>query len=175
MDKKQLISIVIGVLILGFAVFIVFSTKRPPGGAVVPGGQTETGVSKTMAPAPIDVKVPEPNSSVPANVAKPSVVTPASPGSPANFRHFNLRIEGNKFIPDTVIVNKGDVVDLAISAVDKNYDFNQPDFGLRKSIPKGQTGGLQFGAISAGKFTFFCSVCGGPDKGPVGYIIIIER
>lgn len=142
------------------------------------GSQVNVGTpagSNTMAPAPIGLTVPGPDSLAAVNVAKPNLVTPASPGSPSNFRRFNLEIKGDKFIPDTVIVNKGDVVDLALTAVDKSYDFTQPDFGLKRSIPKGQTGGLQFGATSAGKFTFFCSACGGPDKGPVGYIIIIER
>ena len=129
----------------------------------------------TRAPAPIDVKVPGSNSLAPPNVAKPTTVVPASPGGSESLRRFSLKIQDDKFSPDTVIVNKGDVIQLSITALDKNYDFTQPDFGFKKSISKGQTQEIGFQASAVGKFTFFCSACGGPDKGPVGYIIIAAK
>ena len=159
MEKGKIISIIVGVLVLGLVIFLVPWVKRPPGSREEtrePSGGAPV-QSKTMAQAPEDVKVPGSNSLVPSNVAKPSLVAPASPGSSSNLRLFNLKIEGDKFTPDTIIVNKGDVVSLTITAVDKNYDFTQPNLGYKKPIPKGQTGGLQFGATSVGKFTFFCN------------------
>ena len=177
MEKGKIISIIVGVLVLGLVIFLVSWTKKPPGslqGPATGSGGTEVQPG-TSAPAPIGVKVPEPNSSAPLNVAKPNLVAPASPGSSSNLRLFNLEIKGDKFTPDTIIVNKGDIVSLTITAVDKNYDFTQPDFGFKKSISKGQTQEIGFQASAVGKFTFFCSACGGPDKGPVGYIIIVAK
>lgn len=175
MEKGKIISIVIGVVVLGLIIFLAPWAKRPPGPLQGPESGGTQAQPITRARAPIDAKVPESNSSAPSNVAKPNLVTPASPGSSSNFRLFNLKIEGDKFTPDTIIVNKGDVVSLTITAVDKSYDFTQPDYGLKRLMTKGQTGVVEFGAGTAGKFTFFCSSCGGPDKGPVGYIIIVAK
>lgn len=177
MEKGKIISIVVGVLVLGLVIFLVPWAKQPPGSLQEPlpeseGTQTQ---SKTRAGAPIDAKVPELNSLAPSNVAKPNLVAPASPGASESIRKFSLKIENDKFSPDTVSVYKGDIIQLSITAVDKNYDFTQPDFGFNKSIPKGQTIDGGFQASAAGKFTFFCSACGGPDKGPVGYIIIVAK
>lgn len=177
MEKGKIISIVVGVLVLGLLIFLVLSAKQPPGTREEPlqpnGGAPPQ--SKTMAPAPKDVRVPELNSSAPSNVAKPTTVAPASPGGSESIRKFDIKIQEDKFSPDTVIVNKGDIIQLSITALDKNYDFTQPDFGFKKSIPRGQTQEIGFQASAVGKFTFFCSACGGPDKGPVGYIIIVAK
>jgi len=177
MERKQLTSIVIGVLALGLVIFLVPSAKRLPGTreeSLLQGGGTQAEPG-TRALVPIDAQVPGPNSLTPSNVAKPTTVVPASPGGSESLRRFSLEIQGDKFSPDTVIINKGDVVELSITALDKNYDFTQPDFGFKKSISRGQTQEIGFQASAVGKFTFFCSACGGPDKGPVGYVIIVEK
>lgn len=169
MEKGKIISIAIGVLVLGLVIFLVLSSRQPP------GTREETLAPNGGAPTQSKTIVPELNSLAPSNVAKPTLVAPASPGAPESLRKFSLKIENNKFSPDTVIVNKGDVIQLSIIALDKNYDFTQPDFGFKKSIPKGQTQEIGFQASAVGKFTFFCSACGGPDKGPIGYIIIVAK
>ncbi len=128
--------------------------------------------SSTVGSVPKGVTVPDENSSVPSNVAKPDSVLPAAPGSDSSYRNLSIKIQSDKFSPDTIIVNQNDVVVLNILAVDKNYDFTQPDYGFKFNISKGDTKPLNFQASASGKFTFFCSSCGGPQKGPVGYIIV---
>ncbi len=128
--------------------------------------------SKTRAAAPANMAVPDLNAQAPSNVAVPTVVAPAAPGSDSAFRVFSIKLQNNAFIPDTIVVNTGDIIHLTISAIDKNYDFTQPDFGFKTVLPKGSSKLVLFSASAAGKFTFFCSACGGPSKGPAGYLVI---
>ena len=86
-----------------------------------------------------------------------------------------MKAENNSFIPDTVVVNKGDVVHIDLTAVDKDYAFTQPDYGFDSPIAKGKTRAIEFQAVAGGKITFFCKICGGPEKGPVGYLIVKDK
>lgn len=141
---------------------------QPEGHGVV----TPPPPSPTRAAAPQNVVVPEKGSNVPANVAVPQTVAVASPNSSGNLRIFNIKVTGDAFIPDTIIVNAGDFPRLLITAVDKNYDFTQPDYGFRSiSIARGTTKTIDMGSTVSGQFTFYCASCGGPARGPVGYLI----
>lgn len=171
MTKRVLITVIVAVVI--FAGILIFSFVRSPGGTDtgynVPGDETEL-APITREDAPRNVVVPDAGSeNVPENVAVPQQVSSA-PGF--TLRKFALRIEDGKFSPDTVIVNVGDTVDLSITAVDGDYDFTQPDFGFKAAITRGTTQSIQFGATAAGQFKFFCASCGGPEKGPVGTLVI---
>ncbi|MBI4086283.1 MAG: cupredoxin domain-containing protein [Candidatus Liptonbacteria bacterium] len=143
------------------------------------GGAGDTTVpsqSATRLPASSGISVPNATSSnVPANVAKPSIVTSAAPNSSASFRKFSISAGGGQFIPNTVIVNIGDTVHLDITAVDAGYDFTQPDYGFNIILPKGQAKVVEFQATAEGKYTFFCKACGGPAKGPVGYVVVAPK
>lgn len=145
------------------------------------GGQTSQSFgnqpppSTTRQPAPVNIEVPEPTSTASVNVAKPQIVAPAAPGSSSSFRSFSIKVSGNKFTPDTIIVNAGDQLRLNITATDKDYDFFQPDYGLSMPLPKGQTKVIPFQATAADKYTFYCKSCGGPANGPVGYIVVAAK
>ena len=77
--------------------------------------------------------------------------------------------------PQKVIVKLLDIVTINFSAVDKSYDMTQPDNGLSWTVPKGGSKNLQFQGSTPGQFTFYCVSCGGPDKGPVGYIVVVPK
>ncbi len=176
-DKKVLTWSLIGVAVLAIIVFVWYSGKNSAGPS---SGQPADQAGKilpsmTRQTIPSTIAVPDTASSVPSNIAKPQMIAPALTGSSASFRDFSITASGNKFTPDTVIVNKGDRVRLNIKAIDKNYDFTQPDYGLNSPLPKGQTTMIEFQASAADKYTFFCKSCGGPDKGPVGYIVIVSK
>lgn len=165
MDDRRKIAIAVILAILA-TVAIRFgyrSAEAPP-----------AKMSPTKSKVPAGTVVPEPDSAgVPGNVALPDVVTAAAPQSGSKFRSFNLRVEGDKFIPDTLAVRVGDTVHVNITAADKDYDFVQPDYGLNGVLPAGQTKILEFQAITEGKYTLYCGKCGGPENGPVGYIIVV--
>lgn len=182
MDKKQVITVIFAVVIILAIVFLVVTGRS---GTPAPSGmnqsapapvETQTSspeISTTQAPVPPNVIVPSKNSvNVPANVAVPLAVAPAAPGTSASYRSFNINADGGAFAPDTIVVNLNDVVNIYMTAVDASYDFTQPDYGFSLTVPQGVTKRIQFSASSAGKFTFYCSSCGGPAKGPVGYIIV---
>jgi len=176
LDQKKTITIIVAVVVIALFIGASFFIKRSPSPIPQAGTPAADEGPKTRSAPPQNVVVPEKNSAnVPENVAKPQIVNPSSPTSQANFRSFDLGVDGDKFVPDTVIVRAGDTIRLNITAVDKNYDFTQPDFGFSAPLLKGQEKVIAFGATAAGKFTFFCKSCGGPDKGPVGYIIISQN
>jgi len=178
-DKKKVIMIaVVVVVVVVVAVALILLVKQSPS---VPGPAAGPAGGKPAAPAgpvtretaPENVTVPnQGDKNAPQNVAVPSSVSPGSASGSTSIRKFSIKIENNEFTPNTVIVKLGDTVDLSFTAVDRDYDFTQPDYGFKASVLKGSSQRIQFGATAAGKFTFYCSSCGGPSKGPVGYVII---
>lgn len=172
MTKKVLITIVVSVGV--FAAILLASLVRGPGGGdrLAIEKETEQALSTREDLPENAILVPETDSEgVPKNVARPRQVSSA-PGF--TLRQFSLRIENGRFLPDTVIVNVGDSVDLSVTAVDGDYDFTQPDFGFRAEIRKGETRNIQFGATVAGQFRFYCASCGGPEKGPTGALMVMH-
>lgn len=177
LDKEKVVPAVIIVLVLGLVIWFGFVNGRPANVSENVGTNTPE-VSPTRALAPQNVVVPEKGATnVPENVAVPQIVAPASTITSASFRIFNITINKDEFIPNTVIVRAGDAPKLIFTAVDKDYDFTQPDYGLRDGIliSKGQTKSISIGSTIAGKFTFYCKRCGGPEKGPIGYIIVSSK
>ena len=177
MSRKN-VGILVAVLVVILIFIIVFSSHKTPGGnSIFYQGQNQGASAPgpvTREAAPTNVTVPNANAtSTPADVAVPQSVTPAHAGGSADLRVFSLRADGGAFTPNTVIIKKGDTVHINITAVDRAYDFTQPDYGFNAiKIAKGSTVDIPFDGTAAGKFTFYCSSCGGPTQGPVGYIII---
>ena len=181
MDKKKLVSIAVVVVVVIAVVGILVFVKRAPqaGLTTSPAGGNAPGAAPsgpvTREPAPANVVVPSQTSSdVPKNVALPEVVS-GNPNQNSSFRSFDIKADSNKFTPDTVIVRQGDTLNMNVTAVDKDYDIFQPDYGTKVRIPKGTAQKVQFQATDSGKFLFYCVSCGGPSKGPTGYIIIAPK
>lgn len=192
-NKQKIILITIGAVVL-VVLFIALLWPRVKTGLLVQngnpsatGGQSavpatgEAGSvpqkSTTVAPVPANITVPnEGDKNVTSSVAVPQIQVSAHPtGGSSQYRQFAIDADNSAFTPATVVAKKGDIIDLEITAVDKDYDFTQPDYGFSAvPIPKGETKRVQFQALNAGKFTFYCTSCGGPNKGPIGYIIITE-
>ncbi len=183
MTKGKLIILALVIVAL-VVVLVVWLGVKPNSGTTASTNTAETGTgttaagapagtTQTRAPAPQNIVVPGVGAQVSSsNVAAPQVVTPANSHSTSELRSFTITAEDGKFTPNTVIVNQNDVVNLVISAVGASYDFTQPDYGFHVSIPAGQSKTIQFGATASGQFTFYCASCGGPAKGPIGYIIV---
>ncbi len=179
MDKRKIAIVVIVILAVATA-GIFTGIKRnqtvpaPATSETAPG--VSGGGSPTRAPAPEHIVVPDKTSAnIPQNVAKPSVQAPANPLNSATFRGYAIRAANGAFSPDTIIVKQGDTVHLELTAVDKDYDFTQPDYGLTIPMPRGQAKSFQFDATATGKFTFFCKSCGGPSQGPTGSLVVVAK
>lgn len=185
MNKKEIIIIAVAVVVVIAGAGIYYWSGSRGGnnagnGAGVPvensGTATGTSSSTAVQSLPSNVVVPVQNaSSVPAGVAAPTIVASGSPSGVTSYRSFTINISGGAYTPNTVIVNKGDTVHINLTAVDGNYDFTQSNYGLSLAVAKGQTKVVQFDANAAGKFTFYCASCGGPSKGPTGYIEVVAK
>jgi len=177
-EKKELIIISIIAVIALVALSVWYFRKNAPinfqDGSTGQNSAPFRG-SETRQPVGENVSIPDENSSVSTDVAKPQIVAQASPGSLSSLRIFSLNVSANGFEPNTIIVKAGDTVHLNIKAVGKNYDFFQPDYGLSKLLPNGETTVVEFQATAADKYTFYCKACGGPKKGPVGYIVVVTK
>lgn len=180
--RKEIVIIVVSVVIVAVIIVAVVQRGALEGGRY--GGMSGSGSagtpqgSPTWAPAPSNAVAPDEGAattSVTGGAAVPVAQAPAAPDSTASYRGFSISIAKNAYSPSTVIVNQGDTVNLSITARDGNYGFAQPDYGLNAAINKGQTKTIQFQALQSGKFTFYCGSCGGPSKGPVGYIIVTSH
>jgi heme/copper-type cytochrome/quinol oxidase subunit 2 len=179
LSKSNLIIIAVAlIVIIGLVAYFESRPAAVPAPAATTAtntGAPATPQSQTEAPVPADVIVPSQGQVVASSVAVPEVVAPANAHTTDDYRSFSIQADDNQFTPSTIVVNQEDVVNISMTAVDKSYDFTQPDYGLRETIPKGQTKTIQFGATATGKFTFYCSSCGGPSKGPIGYIIVAPK
>jgi len=71
-----------------------------------------------------------------------------------------MRGENNTFQPPDLIVNEGDVVDIRLSAMDRDYEIYLPELGIYKLVAKGKKSEVQFQAFPAGKHVFRCkAIC----------------
>lgn len=162
----------------GYYVFVNDAAVRSGGNAAVNGGGASGSApsSTTAQPLSAPVAVPAQNATtVPPGVAAPTLVAPGSPSGATSFRSFNVTVTAQAFSPSTIIVNQGDTVHINITASGGAYDFTQQDLGLMLKVPAGETKVVQFDATSPGKFTFYCTSCGGPSKGPVGYVEVVAK
>ena len=179
MNKNKIIALVVILVVVVLAISFVFKNKtQTVQNQPQPTPQTSVGgqKSQTWQAPPENVTVPEAGqTNVPEVVAVPKNVSPASVVSDAKMRAFEMKIENNKFTPQEFIVKQGDIFDADVTAVDKDYDFTQPDYGFNLSIKKGETKRVQFQATAVGKFVFYCKSCGGPEKGPVGYLVVVPK
>ncbi|MBI2623585.1 MAG: cupredoxin domain-containing protein [Candidatus Liptonbacteria bacterium] len=180
--KNSLIIALVGVLVIVVLVVVavvlrkrgaVPQEEKSPAPAV---RATTTGEIVTRAAVPVNVTVPgEKAVNVPANVAVPVSTAPSSPIYNSTHRTFEFKVEGGKFAPDTLIVNKGDVLRVKITAVDRDYDFTQPDYGIALPLKKGAAVSSEFGVSAEGNFLFYCKSCGGPESGPAGHLIVVPK
>lgn len=177
-SKKFLVVGVVGVAIIVVVALAVVFLKRgaPVAGPAKPAvdqNRQLPGIISTREAAPAEIAVPDAKATgTPANVAIPKTTAPANAANSATFRSFDVSVQGGKFAPDTVIVNQWDTVRISLTAVDAAYDFTQADFGFKLPLPKGEAKMLEFSASGQGDFLFYCTLCGGPDKGPKGHLIV---
>lgn len=170
-SKKRTLHI-IGAAVAGVAIIAIAASQKNSTPSA-PATPRSTPTRQAVAP---DIPVPEIGSpNVPPNVAVPKTVADAAPKAEAKFRVFDLKFANGAVEPETVIVREGDTIRLNLLAVDRAYDFTQPDYGFNLELPKGTPKVLEFAGVQTGKFLFYCKQCGGPDKGPLGYILVAPK
>ena len=196
--QSALTIALLGVAIILVVLVVVDISRQQPAGDRQTGAPTAGTVTATPADAPleeevvtmpaaekdnfkaevpVDTVVPELDTNLSADqqkeIAIPAIVVPAAIGSESKFRTFKISAENDTFIPTKVIANAGDTVHIDFTAVDKSYDIMFPGYNMRQSAKAGETKILEFQALHAGDFTYYCPSCGGPSMGPIGHIIIV--
>jgi heme/copper-type cytochrome/quinol oxidase subunit 2 len=170
MDKRYVILVLVAILlVLGIALWFSRGPVAGPAGGPAAG----TNTSPTKAAVGSDAIVPDGKGQAPEGVATPQSVIAAAPGTNAKLRVFNLVFEKNTVTPGAVSVHAGDTVQINFTAKDGTYDFTQPDLGFSLKIPAGATKLVEFSTPSPARYLFYCASCGGPEKGPAGYIYVV--
>lgn len=173
-DKRYIAFIVGGIVLLVLAGLLGWYLGTRNGASEnEPDDLGDLPASMTREAVPDGVTVPGVGDPTPENVAPVERKQPSTSDSQIDRGEFRIRIENDMFVPDTVIVYEKEIVRIYFTAVDKDYDFTQPDYGLRGPLPMGQEKAVEFQGVSAGKFMFYCSACGGPEEGPIGYVIVV--
>ncbi len=170
MSKQRIILLVIAIVILVVVGIILGVPEKEA--EKTPTEEVEEAESPTRKKVPEDIVVPEIGSEVEEDVAVPEIVTEAARGAEAKFRRFEIKAENNVYTPSTVIVNKGDIVHINFTAVDKKYDLTFPDYGMRQVAEPGETKIIEFQAFTQGKFLFYSALYGGLEGEMKGYIIV---
>ena len=81
-------------------------------------------------------------------------------------RTFELRGENGKYIPSIIIVDELDPITIKFTSIDDDYNIFFPDFGIYKTVLKGETKDIKFQAYPYGEYQFYCKdVCSGDVTG----------
>lgn len=196
-------NIKIALIVIGCAVVIVLGSvllSRGNGSAVsegTTGNVVEEGVSKnnvtagdpsmgnTQNPAQEEnVPVEENRTLTPyerqlealktASLTKADMEESLGEGVKEKFKVFNMRITASGYIPNAIIVEKGDAVQLNISS-DEDSDVESQDFNFFVPVRAKETTNLGFIANKEGTFAFYCrNQCLSADR-IFGHIVVRPR
>ncbi len=120
------------------------------------------------------IKVPEKGEKIQEGVAIPLETVPSAPQSSSKIRIFELKGEKNKLYPKSFIAYQNDILNIKLTAVDKDYDFHLEGYNLEIKAAQGETKTFEFQALNVGKYYFYCSLCETKEK-PSGEIIIVPK
>lgn len=179
-SSKIWIWVGIAVAVIALIAIVFFVVRSLPPGPASSGDTGNSAPSEPPSPTrqevPSGTVVPEVSSTnLPSGVAQPESVKPSGGSSSPYLRNFHLTVKNDAVSPNNIVAYAGDILTISFESGDKSYEFVQPDFGLGWQIPAGGAKTLQFQATTPGKFIFYCPSCGGPDRGPVGYITAAPR
>mgnify|MGYP001567345798 CR=1 FL=1 len=173
--RYLIIAAAIAILIF-LAVSIYRARKPTPSVSQQPSPPTTEATSQTRLEVPKNITVPDSNQTTTApDIAKPVSVSPATPQGDRSLRKFEIRAEENKFKPKEIIAYEKDIVQIKVTAVDKDYDWVQPDYGFNVKIAKGTTKTIEFQVTTVGKYVFYCEACGGLNSTAVGYVTVVPK
>lgn len=88
-------------------------------------------------------------------------------------KEFEITAKNWEFVPDTITVNLGDMVDIHVTSIDVTHGFYLPAFGINTRLEPNQEEDIEFIADKKGTFSFSCSVpCGSGHGGMSGQLIV---
>ena len=171
MSEKQrnIIIVLVAVILVGVLLGIFLrdngAPASPTGTIGVPNSQSgasgHDNISSFSANVPKD-----------AVVTKPDVSAPASQNTGAILGIYKMQVSVAGFNPKTIVMKKGDLLRIDLTAIDGNYDFVMPYAGLQASVKKGETKPISWGATTEGTFNFACRDFCPPGKTIQGELIV---
>jgi heme/copper-type cytochrome/quinol oxidase subunit 2 len=173
--RYTIIGILVVLILIGVSVYFYFYSKSSKSTSTP---TSESGISPSAPAGSISLEelkkydVPEKGEVVEENVAPPVEVAPSAPNAPTSFRLFEIRGENKEFSPKEVRVYQNDIVSIQIFAVDNDYDFEVPAYGISTRVNKGGERRVEFQATNLGKFPFVCSLCKTREQ---GYLIVVPK
>lgn len=178
MNRKLVVGLLILVILAAVGVTIWYLTRTPASTTPTQNASTTPQAENASAEinqAPLDIAPPSPGEQAPEGVAVPKNEVKAAPQTSELLRFYDVKIENGKFTPSIIVVKQGDVAQVNMTAVDGDYDFTLPAFGVTVPLKKGVTRKLDLSTPESGAFQFYCSLCGGPEKGPVGTLSVVPK
>ncbi|MEK7169261.1 MAG: cupredoxin domain-containing protein [Patescibacteria group bacterium] len=167
--KQATIIAVFGVVVLvGVAVGVL--TKKNGGGPVSPGSQT--GEAKIATSTPKSGEKTGFTNEIPKNaeLTKPSqdipITSKSSGSNVSNYKVFNVNVSASGYNPSEIVANKGDVVEINLTASGGSFDIFSRSAGFYVSASDGKIGKITFTPSDSGTYDFSCR-----DSCPNGKII----
>jgi heme/copper-type cytochrome/quinol oxidase subunit 2 len=120
------------------------------------------------------IPVPEPGQKFQEEVAVPKESISSAPAKESKLRIFEIKGENGIISPSNFRAYQNDIINIKLTAVDKNYDFFLEGYNLQIKAKKGETKTIEFQAFNLGVYNFYCSLCSTKEK-PAGEIIIVPK
>ena len=175
--KKLVIPVVISIviLIIGFLIFkLIYKDKTPKPLKPLYESPKPTYHGNVTFEDLEKINVPEPGEKVKEGIAIPKESVSLSPTTENKLRNFELKGENDVLYPKEFIVYQNDIVNIKLTAVDKNYDFFLEGYNLEIKANKGEMKRIELQAINLGIYNFYCYLCSTKEK-PAGKIIVVPR
>jgi heme/copper-type cytochrome/quinol oxidase subunit 2 len=120
------------------------------------------------------IPVPEPGQKFQEGVAVPKESVNSSPGVESKLRIFEVKGENGTISPSNFRAYQNDVINIKLTAVDKDYDFFLEGYNLQVKAKEGETKTIEFQALNLGVYNFYCSLCSTKEN-PAGKIIVVPK
>jgi cytochrome c oxidase subunit II len=92
----------------------------------------------------------------------------------SNIKEFSVTAKKWDFIPETITVNKGDLVKITITSTDVTHGIKINEYDINEIFEKGEIKVIEFIADKEGEFPFYCSVPCGSGHGSMNGKLIVE-
>jgi len=176
--NSKYIRIIIVLLILIALILIVgimFRTNKTeiPTNTTPQFGESEASTTEALTKLQRDKYVID----IPVNAepTKPKDSSPAAPNSEVNLSLYEIKAIKTGFSPSNITVTSGDFVQMKFTAVDGDYDFSMPYFGIYQFVKKGETKDISFQSTNSGTLLFECRDHCPPSGKIEGQFVVIPK
>ena len=158
MTQKQItITVVFSLIVLAGIIIGVFSRKGsvPASPGSQAGEITATSTPKSGEKTGFTSEIPKN-----AELTKPSqdipITSKSSGSNVSNYKVFNVNVSASGYNPSEIVANKGDVVEINLTASGGSFDIFSRSAGFYVSASDGKIGKITFTPSDSGTYDFSC-------------------